>query len=133
MSYSYISKIEISNFRNFANFTAELPPTSVIVGENRVGKSNLLHALRLVLDPSLADSYRQLRAEDFCDDLNKPFAGTIIQIRISIRGFEDNMGAKSVLADSVTASDPLTASLTYQYRPRNLFHKLREIGQTARF
>ena len=118
MSYSYISKIEIRNFRNFANFAVELQPTSVIVGENRVGKSNLLHALRLVLDPALADSYRQLRAEDFCDDLNKPFAGNVIQIRISIRGFEDNKGAKSVLADSITASDPLTASLTYQYRPR---------------
>jgi superfamily I DNA/RNA helicase len=33
--------------------------------ENRVGKSNLLHAIRLVLDPSLSNAARWLRREDF--------------------------------------------------------------------
>ena len=40
-----------------------------IVGENRAGKSNLVHALRLVLDASLPNSDRQLRAEDSWDGL----------------------------------------------------------------
>ena len=48
------------------------------MGENRSGKSNFLDALRLVLDPSLPDSQRNLRAEDFWDGLGKPFAGNII-------------------------------------------------------
>ncbi len=51
MSYAYISKVEVKNFRNFGTFTLHLEPTSVVLGENRVGKSNLLRALRLVLDP----------------------------------------------------------------------------------
>jgi putative ATP-dependent endonuclease of OLD family len=129
MSYTYISKIEITNFRNLASFTLEMLPTSVIVGENRVGKSNLLHALRIVLDPFLADSDRQLREEDFSDELAGPFGGSIIEIRVSFRGFDDNAGAKSVLADCITESDPLTASLTYQYRPRKSILSEKDTGE----
>ena len=44
----------------------------MIVGENKIGKSNLLHALRLVLDPPLPDSVRQRRDEDFWDGLPRP-------------------------------------------------------------
>ena len=36
-----------------------------------------------------------------------------------LRGFERNRGAKSVLADCIVGTNPLTALLTYQYRPRN--------------
>ncbi|MFF9809972.1 hypothetical protein ACF1G5_33515 [Streptomyces coeruleorubidus] len=35
----------------------------MIVSENGVGKSNLLEAIRLVLDPSLSDARRLLREE----------------------------------------------------------------------
>ena len=38
---------------------------AVIVGENKIGKSNLLFALQLILDPALPDSDRSLREEDF--------------------------------------------------------------------
>ena len=118
MSFPYIHKIEISNFRNLDKFTLTMEPTSVIVGENRVGKSNLLEALRLVLDPSLPDTLRQLRAEDFSDKLGALFNGQIVEVKVYLRGFEQNRGAKSVLADCIVETAPLTAQLTYQYRPR---------------
>ena len=54
-----ISRIHIQNFRNFAKLDVSLGRHAVIVGENKVGKSNLLFALRLILDPSLADSARR--------------------------------------------------------------------------
>jgi putative ATP-dependent endonuclease of OLD family len=41
-----ISHIQIINFRNFHNLDIELGPSAVIVGENKIGKSNLLRALR---------------------------------------------------------------------------------------
>ena len=69
-----ISHIQIQNFRNFRDFDVKLGDNIVIVGENKIGKSNLLHALRLVLDPSLPDSFRQLRDDDFWDGLRRPLS-----------------------------------------------------------
>ena len=56
----YRSRIRVENFRNFSKFDVQLSGNVVVVGENRVGKSNLLDALRLLFDPTLPDSARQL-------------------------------------------------------------------------
>jgi putative ATP-dependent endonuclease of OLD family len=55
-----ISRVCIENFRNFKLLDVELGQNIVLVGENKSGKSNFIEALRLVLDPSLSDSDRQL-------------------------------------------------------------------------
>ena len=47
----HLSRIQIKNFRNFQDLDVALGGNLVIVGENRVGKSNLLYALRLIFDP----------------------------------------------------------------------------------
>ena len=70
----HLSRITIENFRNFSAFDVKLNGTIVVVGENRVGKSNLLHALRLLFDPTLPDSARQLSLSDFWDELGEPSA-----------------------------------------------------------
>jgi predicted ATP-dependent endonuclease of OLD family len=56
----HLSRIKIVKFRNFADLDVRLAGNVVIVGENRVGKSNLLYALRLIFDPGLPDSAREL-------------------------------------------------------------------------
>ena len=43
----HLSRIRIENFRNFRDLDVALGGNIVIVGENRVGKSNLLFGLRL--------------------------------------------------------------------------------------
>jgi predicted ATP-dependent endonuclease of OLD family len=48
-----ISKIRINNFANFSEFEIETGDNLVVVGENKVGKSNLIFALQLILDPGL--------------------------------------------------------------------------------
>ncbi|EAP88690.1 hypothetical protein OA2633_05812 [Oceanicaulis alexandrii HTCC2633] len=52
----YLSRIKVENFRNFRDLDVALGGNIVIVGENRVGKSNVLFGLRLIFDPSLPDS-----------------------------------------------------------------------------
>jgi putative ATP-dependent endonuclease of OLD family len=52
-----LSRISISNFRNFSAIDVSLAGSVVVVGENRVGKSNLLYALRLLLDPTLPTAH----------------------------------------------------------------------------
>jgi putative ATP-dependent endonuclease of OLD family len=130
MDRPYIRKVEILNFRNFNKFSVTLEAAGVIVGENRSGKSNFLDALRLVLDPSLPDSQRTLRAEDFWDGLDKPFAGNIIEVKVYIRGFDHNKSAQSVLADSIIKEEPLTALLTYQFRPLASIEKKEDPKET---
>ena len=40
----YINKVVIENFRNFKSFEIELKAFTIIIGENNIGKSNLLEA-----------------------------------------------------------------------------------------
>jgi putative ATP-dependent endonuclease of OLD family len=114
-----ISRIEIRNFRNFAHLDIELSSNTVIVGENKIGKSNLLHALRLVLDPSLPDSARQLRDEDFWDGLPRPLtANDRVLVAIDLTDFEDREDQTAVLADHLVQPEPMVARLTYVYQAK---------------
>ena len=97
---AYISRIRIENFRNFRELDVSLSSQAVIVGENKSGKTNFLHAIRLVLDPSLPDSARQLKEEDFWDGLELPMRnGKEITISIDLGGFEENTVLLAILTD----------------------------------
>jgi len=113
-----ISRIIIRNFRNFKSLDVKLGEHAVVLGENKVGKTNLLFALRLILDPSLPDSARRLRLEDFWDGLERPLAPEdVIEISLEFRGFEHNENLLAVLADHLVKPDPMVARITYLFRP----------------
>lgn len=119
-----IDRLQITNFRNLAGVDIRLPKNAVIVGENRTGKSNLIHALRLVLDPSMSRADRQLGREDFWDGLGGGAAdfdpykhGSEIRISIDISDFENDAQIVTALSDALISTDPLTARLTYRYGP----------------
>lgn len=112
----YLSRIKIQNFRNFRDLDVALGGNVVIVGENRVGKSNLLFGLRLIFDPSLPDGSRQLGLSDFWDGLEVIDNDTAITISVEIRDFEDDLDVLAVLTDYRLDDDPDTIRLTYQLR-----------------
>ncbi len=115
-----ISRINIENFRNFRQLDVETGPSIVIVGENAVGKSNLLFALRLILDPTLPDSARQLRQDDFWDGLTKDrqlSRDDRIEISVDLTEFEDNDDQLAILAEHLVAAEPMVARLTYVFQP----------------
>lgn len=89
----------------------------VVVGENGVGKSNLIYALRLLLDPSLPDSSRQLGLSDFWDGLGSPGSDDNITILVEIRDFASDLDVLAVLTDYRLDADPETVRLTFQFRP----------------
>jgi putative ATP-dependent endonuclease of OLD family len=115
----YISKVKISNFRNFKETAVELGKQMVIVGENKIGKSNFIHALRLVLDPTLSESSRVLQISDFWDGLTRPLNDEEIRIDIELTEIEQNDKLKSVLSDFLVKSSPLTVGLTYRFFPED--------------
>ena len=114
----HFSRIGIQNFRNFSNLDVELSGDIVVMGENGVGKTNLLHALRLILDPTLPDSRRQLSRGDFWDGLGDPGANDKIVVAVEIKEFESNNNVLSLLTDYRIAGSPQIVRLTYEFRPK---------------
>ncbi|MET7947152.1 AAA family ATPase [Micromonospora sp. NPDC005324] len=120
-----VDRLMIRNFRNLADIDIPLLPGTVIVGENRAGKSNLLYALRLVLDPRLPNSDRVLAREDFWDGLSDgsttwdPMAaGEEIIVSVEMTDFEDDDNVVAVLSDCIDpASSPMRAKITYRFGP----------------
>ena len=114
----HISRIQIKNFRNFASIDVTLGEHAVIVGENKIGKSNLLYAVRLVLDSSLPDSARKLRAEDFWDGLERPLGkDDRIKISVDLTDFEDDENQLALLAEYLIEPEPMVARLSYVWEP----------------
>lgn len=114
----HISRVVIKNSRNFAGLDVRFGENAVIVGENKIGKSNLLYALRLILDPSLPDSARNLREEDFWDGLPRPLTRNDgITVAVEIADFENNENQLAILAEHLVKSDPMVARLSYVWQP----------------
>ncbi|MGY1857568.1 ATP-dependent nuclease [Modestobacter sp. SYSU DS0290] len=115
-----LSRLVIKNFRNLVDVDISMRDGAVIVGENSAGKSNMLHALRLVLDPHLSSYDRRLSAADFSDYLGSDPMGTgaTVTIAVEVEEFEDDEGLLATLHSSLIAGDPMRARLTFLYRPR---------------
>ncbi|MCX7561830.1 AAA family ATPase [Sulfitobacter sp. F26204] len=113
----YLSRIKIKNFRNFKLLDVALAGNIVVVGENRVGKTNLIHALRLVFDPSLPDSARELGIGDFWDGLGPLDEDSEIEISVDVKDFEDDLDVLAVLTDYRLATDVETVRLTFSFKP----------------
>jgi len=62
-----LRKISIKHFRNLRNIDIYPSHTTIFVGENNIGKSNLLYALRLLLDPAAKRLEAELSEEDIND------------------------------------------------------------------
>ena len=116
----YLSRIQVKDFRNFHDLDVKLGRASVVVGENNVGKSNLLFALRLILDPRLSDSSRMLREEDFWAGLNEPVKNReVIEVAIEFQDFQKEQSIFAVLQPyCILGPVTDTARLTYRFRPK---------------
>ncbi|HFD3581267.1 AAA family ATPase [Vibrio parahaemolyticus] len=113
----YLSNLIIKNFRNFEYIDIPLTKNLVLLGENRVGKSNLLHAIRLVLDSSLPDSDRHLKLSDFWDgcDLSK---APQIEVHLDFADFDSDLSLAALLTDFRRSDSPTVARLSYVFRKK---------------
>lgn len=112
----YISRLVVRNFRNFRHLDAKLRPgVTCIVGENNTGKTNLLHAIRLVADASMSSFWRQLSMEDFPagTDIRTPQQ---VLISVEFSGFASRENEEAMLFGYHVNDD--VARLTYRFRPR---------------
>jgi putative ATP-dependent endonuclease of OLD family len=114
--------VQIKNFRNFRDVSCRLGRHAVILGENGAGKSNLLYALRLLLDPALPDASRYLDEEDFWEG-GPAFAGTEVAITVDFTEYDGEPRVLALLADHEVDAPPGWAHpvsrFTYRYAPRD--------------
>lgn len=133
----YIRSLSIQNYRNFGEpaFVLPLKRFTLILGENNVGKTNLLNALCLLFggDLSVAQS-RMLELDDFNYDsvtrLRKQVADPTVQpdsisfpeivIDAWLTGMNEDQEA--VVGDWFTDSTFSDARITYRYALRSSFN-----------
>ena len=62
----HISKLTLVNYRNFQNTSLAFQRgVNTIIGENGAGKSNILRAIRLLLDDNMVRAAYRLEESDF--------------------------------------------------------------------
>ncbi|MCE5339978.1 MAG: AAA family ATPase [Planctomycetaceae bacterium] len=135
----YIKEISIKNFRNFGTpaFVMKLKPFTLILGENNIGKSNLLKAIGLILSQDLS-VFRQRMLE--IDDINyssvmvfkKEVANRAItlesivfpEVRIDITLSKMDDDQKAIVADWFIDHELEKAKITYFFAPKDSFDKV---------
>ena len=65
MIYLKIKTVHLVGFRNFTDAIINFNDDTLIIGANDVGKSNMLHGLRLLLDKSLSEADLEPSELDF--------------------------------------------------------------------
>jgi putative ATP-dependent endonuclease of OLD family len=80
----HISRLVIKNYRNYQDIDLPMHRQNIIVGANKVGKSNLISAIRLAIDPNLRPQSRKLTAADFWDG-GGPFDGRHIIVVVEFQ------------------------------------------------
>ncbi len=114
-----ISRVRIKNFANFSSLDVQTGKSIVIVGENKVGKSNFVRALQLILDPGLSERDRQLGLEHFWDGLGEDKIGKTIEISVDLTDFTGDPRLMAHLNDCVVdPGPPMVARLTYRFQPK---------------
>lgn len=114
-----VSRVRLINFANFSDVDVETGESIVIVGENKVGKSNFIRGLQLILDPGLSERDRQLGLEHFWDGLGEDKVGATIEISVDLTDFTNDPRLMAHLNDCVIdPGPPMVARLTYRFQPK---------------
>lgn len=113
----HLSNLIIRNFRNFEYVNIPLTQNIVLLGVNRVGKSNLLHAIRLVLDSSLPDSERHLKLSDLWDGCDLSTSPQI-EVHLDFADFDSDVSLAALLTDFRRSDAPRVARLSYVFRKK---------------
>jgi len=128
-----IRKLIIENYRNFTSFEMELKKFTLIIGENNIGKTNLLNALGLIFSQEITFyKKRQLEIDDInytaVDKLKTDIAeGTIaakdivfpsVKVEVIMDGFNSNADQEAIVGDWFIDKDLKQAKLTYIFSKR---------------
>ena len=121
----YISKLSIRNFRNFCNVSLDFNKgVNTIIGENGSGKTNLFHAIRIMIDESMP-RITKLYETDFNRSIGE-WKGHWIIIQLEFQELDSSEEAQSIAMHKIGAADDFDSTKgTYSlyFRPRIDFRR----------
>lgn len=142
----YISNLEIKNYRNFKDFSLKLKPLTLLVGENNIGKSNLLDSIGLIFSQEVSFfKRRMLEVSDFNHQCIIAFKSQVLdeaipaenilypEIKVVATLVDWDSSQEAVIADWYSNSQFTEASLTYHFAPIASFNKVAEINSQRAF
>jgi putative ATP-dependent endonuclease of OLD family len=142
----HISHLHIRNYRNFLDFSIDLKPLTLIIGENNVGKSNLLDSIGLIFSQDVSFfKKRQLEVADFNYNIIQAFKKCILDLEIKpedivfpiieveaiLKDWDEDQEA--VIADWFSNKECTEAKLRYVFEPISKFNKTEEIEAQRSF
>jgi energy-coupling factor transporter ATP-binding protein EcfA2 len=128
----YVKRVSIKNYRNFGDppFALELKPFTLLLGENNVGKTNLLNAIALLFSQEIGITQRRLlEVDDFNyraaaafkkqvpDNGTDPVNVVFPEVNIEAVLTDFHWGQESVVGDWFTDSALDTAKITSRFAP----------------
>jgi predicted ATP-dependent endonuclease of OLD family len=122
----------VKNFRSLELADVAINSNStIVIGENNTGKTNLIYALRLCLDSGLSSSFRVLTKDDIhaTVDQTRPFQ---VLVGVEFTEFEGKDNEEALLHG--TQIDHDRARIFFRFRPRRLVREAisrGELGATA--
>jgi putative ATP-dependent endonuclease of the OLD family len=134
----YIQQVTIKNYRNFGDppFTMPLKPFALIIGENNVGKTNLLNALALLFSQEIGIAQRRvLDVDDFnyaslsnfkkrvADQSISPEDITLPVVSIDAVLADFDPDQEAVVGDWFSDASLNTALVSYRFAPRTSFDR----------
>ncbi len=126
----HITELRIRNFRNFmkAKFSFR-EGVNTLIGENGSGKTNALHALRLLLDESLTRNAVYLREAEFCRDLGQ-WRGHWIVISADFADLDSSEGCQLLRHNTAHMDGTNTGTYSFFFRPKGeVRKKLNEVSK----
>jgi predicted ATP-dependent endonuclease of OLD family len=133
----YIYKLKIQNYRNFSSLELDLQPFTLIIGENNIGKTNLLNAIGLIFSQEITIfKKRFLEIDDFNYDIVTAFKEKvanpsikdfseitlpIVKVEVFLHYFTDEQSA--IVADWCINRELTEAKIVYEFSPQVSFKK----------
>jgi len=114
-----ISSLKLKGFRNFKDAHINFNSNTLVIGANDVGKSNMLHSLRMLLDKSVSDS--EIEPNEFDFHLENGMSCEEFEIIIHFKDINED-AVLSILKGNV--SDSGESFIKYIAQKSDLSYKL---------
>jgi putative ATP-dependent endonuclease of OLD family len=119
----HITELRIRHFRSFAKAEFSFREgVNTLIGENGSGKTNALHALRILLDESLTRNAVYLRESEFCRNLRQ-WRGHWIVVSADFSNLDSSEGCQLLRHNTAHMDGTNTGTYSFFFRPKGEIRK----------